>query len=394
MAKRKSSGSSAPKAERKRHSILFWPALLLNIAAAIPLLMAWCASFTPPSWSGAVVCCGIGFKYILWANLAFVVLWLPFNYPWCLISLSLVLLNVSNIDRHFQLHGSDVPDTCPNSVKVMSYNVNLFGLYKDGNMAKRQAEKDKILDCIGSVQPDILCLQEHFLDKSDQLQFRTTDTLLKILNLANDNEHCYEYFTATNKKQYYYGLAIFSRYRIVDAAPIVTDSSSNAAMYIDIKYRNDTFRIYNLHLTSIRMDATDYSVSEQITSNNFSDPKMDKNIKKLYRKLTRSAVQRQHQVKILREHMDSCRYPMIVCGDFNDTPAGYAYGRISKKLNDSFRESGSGHGYTHAGNGMPPYRIDYILHNPDYNAFGYTVIDSISVSDHYPIYTTISLLRK
>ena len=96
MAKRKSSGSSAPKAERKRHSILFWPALLLNIAAAIPLLMAWCASFTPPSWSGAVVCCGIGFKYILWANLAFVVLWLPFNYPWCLISLSLVLLNVSN----------------------------------------------------------------------------------------------------------------------------------------------------------------------------------------------------------------------------------------------------------------------------------------------------------
>ena len=394
MAKKRHSSSSAPKAEHKSHSLFFWPALILNIAVAIPLLMSLCASFIPPSWSGAIVCCGIGFKYILWANLAFVVLWLPFNYRWCLISLSLVLLSVGKIDRHFQLHGSEVPDTCPNSVKVMSYNVNLFGLYKDQDMNKRIAEKDKILGCIGSVQPDILCLQEYFLDKSDQLRFRTTDTLLNILNLENNEEHYYQYFTSTNKKQYYYGLAIFSRYRIIDAAPIVTDSSSNAAMYIDIKYKNDTFRIYNLHLTSLHMDATDYSVSEQITNNDFSDPKMDKNIKKLYRKLTRSAVQRQNQVRILRAHIDSCRYPIIVCGDFNDTPAGYAYGRISKNLKDSFRESGRGHGYTHPGTGMPPSRIDYILHDSDYNSFGHTVIDSISVSDHYPIYTTISLLKK
>ena len=394
MAKKRRKQSPAPTTDKQRHSIFFWILLFLNVVAAIPLLMSLCAGFIPPSWSGPVVCCGIGFKYILWVNLVFVVLWLPFNYPWCLVSLALVLLNVNNIDKHFQLHGSDVPDTCPNSVKVMSYNVNLFGLYKDDDMKKRVAEKDEIMRYIGEVQPDILCFQEYFWDKSEQLQFHTTDTLLEILNLEDSKEHYFQYFTNTNKRQYYYGLAVFSRYRIIDAAPIVTDSSSNAAMYIDIKYRNDTFRIYNLHLTSLHMDATDYSVSEQITTNNFSDPKMDKNIKRLYRKLTKSAERRQNQVQILREHIDACPYPMIVCGDFNDTPAGYAYNRISKKLKDSFRESGSGHGYTHHGNGMPPYRIDYILHSPDYNDFGHTVGNTISVSDHYPIYATISLLKK
>ena len=394
MAKKRRKKTSKPASTQQRHSIFFWIFLIINIIAAIPLLLSYCAGFIPPSWGGAAVCCGIGFKYILWVNLAFVVLWLPFNYPWCLISLSLVLLNINNIDKHIQLHSHEVPENCPNKVKVMSYNANLFGLYKDDDMGKRIAEKDEILDFIGREQPDILCFQEYFWDKSEQLHFHTTDTLLKVLSLEDSKEHYYQYFTSTNKRQYYYGLAIFSRYRILDAAPIVTDSSSNAAMYIDIKYRSDTFRVYNLHLTSMHFDATDYSVGEQIATNNFSDPKMDKNIKKLYRKLTKSAVQRQHQVKILREHIDSCRYPVIICGDFNDTPAGYAYNTISKKRKDSFRESGRGRGYTYHGNGMPPYRIDYILHDRNYNSFGHTVMDSLSVSDHYPIHCTLSLIKK
>lgn len=394
MAHKKQKRGSAAATTPKRHSIFFWLLLLANIVVAVPLFLAFCAGFIPPSWGGALVCCSIGFRYILIANLIFVVLWLPINYPWCLLSLLLIIININNIDKNFQLHGSDIPANCPNQVKVMSYNANLFGLYKDDDMRKRMAEKDEILDYIGKCQPDILCFQEYFWDKSEQLQFHTTDTLLKILNLEDSKEHYYQYFTHTNKRQYYYGLAIFSRCRILDAAPIVTDSSSNAAMYVDIKYRNDTFRIYNLHLTSLHMDATDYAVSEQITTTHFDDPKMDKNIKKLYRKLSRSAIQRQHQVKIIRAHIDSCRYPVIVCGDFNDTPAGYAYNKISKKLKDSFRESGHGSGYTYHGKGMPPYRIDYILHSRDYNSFGHKVEDSLSVSDHYPISATISLIKK
>ena len=43
---------------------------------------------------------------------------------------------------------------------------------------------------------------------------------------------------------------------------------------------------------------------------------------------------------------------------------------------------------------MPHYRIDYILHEKYYNSFGHTVVEELDVSDHYPIYATISLLKK
>ena len=53
------------------------------------------------------------------------------------------------------------------------------------DMKKRVTEKDEIMRYIGEVQPDILCFQEYFWDKSEQLQFHTTDTLLEILNLED-----------------------------------------------------------------------------------------------------------------------------------------------------------------------------------------------------------------
>jgi len=394
VKKRTHRSSTSKQKEGKRRSIFFWILLITNIIAAIPLLLAWMAGFTPPSWGGLLICSAIGFKYLLITNLVFVVLWLPFHYQWCLISLILVLLNVGNIDKQIQLHAHEVPENCPNAVKVMSYNANLFGLYKDDDMGKRIAEKDKILSYIAGEQPDIICFQEYFWDKSEQLNFHTTDALLRVLNLEDTPEHYYQYFTNTNRKKYYYGLAVFSRYRIVNSGAIISDSSSNAAVFIDFKYRNDTFRVYNLHLTSLHLNETDYSVSEQIQKNDFQDPKMDKNIKKLYRKLKETTVARQHQVETIRADMDTCRYPIIVCGDFNEPPAGYAYNRIAKRLKDSFRESGHGHGYTYHGNKMPPYRIDYILHDKNYNAFGYSVNSTLSVSDHYPIQATISLLKK
>ena len=375
-------------------AIIFWILLIANITVAVPLFLSWCAGFIAPSISGLAVCCGLGFLYLLVANVVFVILWLPFRIHYCLISLTLIFLNVNTIDKYYQMNGSEVPDNCPHTVKVMSYNAHLFGLYNDDDMQARIRDKDKIFDFIRNVQPDILCIQEYFMDKSESLHFHTTDSLLAILKLEDIQNTHYLYFTDNNKHQYYYGLAIFSRFRIVDAGPILMDSSSNAAIYVDIKYRSDTFRIYNLHLTSLRMDAVDYSVGEQIVNNHFDDPKIDKNIKKLYQKIISSARRRQIQTQIIRQHMDDCPYAMIVCGDFNEPPAGYAYNVLSKKLKDTFRESGKGFSYTYHGINMPHYRIDYIFHDKKYNSFGHTVGDSVNVSDHYPIYATISLQKK
>jgi endonuclease/exonuclease/phosphatase family metal-dependent hydrolase len=142
------------------------------------------------------------------------------------------------------------------------------------------------------------------------------------------------------------------------------------------------------------MSATDYAISKQLTTNAGQNPTFEKDAKKLYHKVTDAAAIRQKQADSLRSHIDKCPYPVIVCGDFNDTPAGYCYNTIARHLEDAFRRSGKGSGATYHGNNMPKYRIDYILHSPCYLSYGYTVGKEMDISDHYPITTTISLLKK
>ena len=42
--------------------------------------------------------------------------------------------------------------------------------------------------------------------------------------------------------------------------------------------------------------------------------------------------------------MKSCPYPIIICGDFNDTPVSYAYQQLGDNMIDAFLESGNGIG--------------------------------------------------
>ena len=68
-------------------------------------------------------------------------------------------------------------------------------------------------------------------------------------------------------------------------------------------------------------------------------------------------------------------YPVIVCGDFNDTPISYTYRRVSRKLKDAFREVGRGYSYTYRGF-FDMLRIDYVLFDKRFTALGYDVVDS------------------
>lgn len=375
-------------------NIIKWVGLGLNLLVLIPLLLAFLAGFIPPGTGGWLVFCGIGFPFILLANAIFILIWLPIHYPYCLISLIAILLNINNIDKIYQFKGSEVPEKCHNAVTVMSYNAQLFGLYQDEDMAQRIKDKDTVFQYIREVQPDILCFQEYFWDKSESLHFHTTDSILQILNLNDEETNSYQFYTDTSRQKYFYGLAVFSKYKIVDAGPVYDDGSSNAIIYTDIKYKGDTLRIYNVHLTSMHFNQVDYNIGRQLISNTYFDPAFDKNAKKLFRKIALTANKRRSQADTLRAHMDSCPYPIIVCGDFNEPPTCYCYNHIAKHLKDTFRESGEGEGLTYVGSNMPHYRIDNILYDSRFLSYGHTIGTQIMVSDHYPISATLSINLK
>ncbi len=364
-----------------------------NLIVLLPLFLAFCAQYIAPSASSICTLCGLAFPYLLYANMIFVVLWLFIKYPFSLFSLSLILLNINNIDKYFQFKATEVPEPCINCVKVLSYNVKLFGVYDSDEEAATGKKKQQIFKFLKEERPDFACFQEYFYEKNSKLNFPTTDSILTILNLDDDGKHCFQYFPMSYRNQYFYGLAIFTRYRIINSGHVnFSDSSANAAIFVDIKFKRDTIRIYNVHLASIHMSQDDYEASRKLATQ-VDDPEFNKNAKMLSDKLLLAFEQREVQVDSLRAHMDSCHHSIILCGDFNDTPSSYAYNKIARKLHDSFRRSGHGFGITYNGDAVPAFRIDYILHAPDFRSYGHTVAKQINVSDHFPIVTNISLQK-
>jgi endonuclease/exonuclease/phosphatase family metal-dependent hydrolase len=83
------------------------------------------------------------------------------------------------------------------------------------------------------------------------------------------------------------------------------------------------------------------------------------------------------------EAVNESPYPVILCGDLNDTPVSYCYRQFSRTLYDSFVESGNGIGQTYIGV-VPSNRIDYIFHSEEFETANFTT-HQVNYSDHKPI---------
>ena len=92
---------------------------------------------------------------------------------------------------------------------------------------------------------------------------------------------------------------------------------------------------------------------------------------------------------MLKEHTEESPHPYIIAGDFNDTPISYTVKTISRGMNNSFREMGSGFGVTYNG-AFPNFQIDYIFTSPEFTVKNYLIINK-KLSDHYPVRTDLEL---
>ena len=144
----------------------------------------------------------------------------------------------------------------------------------------------------------------------------------------------------------------------------------------------DTIRVYNLHLQSISFSKKDNDFLNDIKQGNESEEDLEKS-KNILRRLKRAFVKRAKQVESIKIHMNSCPYKIVLCGDFNDTPASYTYHELCKTLNDAFVDKGNGLGKTYAGP-WPQFRIDYIMFDKRLNCNKFERAED-TYTDHYPI---------
>ena len=114
-------------------------------------------------------------------------------------------------------------------------------------------------------------------------------------------------------------------------------------------------------------------------------------LRSVFSKLRLAYVKRAEQARRVVEHIKTSPYPVIVCGDFNDTPMSYTYNQFNRFLKDAFRQSSSGIGSTYIGR-LPAGRIDYLFYDPGLTTTGFN-IQKEEFSDHRALVCTFSRVK-
>ncbi|MGI8892377.1 MAG: endonuclease/exonuclease/phosphatase family protein [Bacteroidia bacterium] len=352
-----------------------------TILAALCSGIAILAQYISPAKIWILSLFGFTFFTFYVINFVLFIYWSLHRRKYLILPLIMLLAGLKNVTGIMQFN---IPENNKkayienNGVKIMSYNVRLFDLY---NWTKNLETRSKIFDLLTDELPDILCIQEFY--NSDIGDFQNLDTLLKIqkaryFHMANN---------ITLRNVDHWGMATLSYYPIVNKGEIKLgeEGTNNMAIYSDIKIHDDTLRVYNVHLQSIKFQYKDYDYVQKMEEKNHL-PDMQGS-KVILGRLKGAFVKRAAQAELLRSHMESSPYPVVICGDFNDTPVSYVYNVLSDNLKDAFQQSGFGFGRTYAGI-FPSFRIDYILHDKKFKSSDYNTIHK-PYSDHYPITCTI-----
>jgi endonuclease/exonuclease/phosphatase family metal-dependent hydrolase len=343
--------------------------LALNIFFAASLLISYLAVNINPEDFALPAFFGLAYPYILLINFIIAVIWAVNLKYEALISVFVIALGFSHLTNYIRFFKPS--NEKQGTFKIMSYNLRLFNYFET---PKKSGSEKKILEYIKTIQPEIICFQELYI-KGNSIEKDQ-----EIRRILGGKYYSHTKLLGRGKNQYY-GIATYSRYPIISKGEIRHPGSASLSIYSDIVIEKDTFRIFNNHLQSFRLRKMERSLIEELASADENQTLGD--IKTLSVSLKQGFVRRALQAQVVKNYINRSPYPVIVLGDFNDTPVSYSYRKIRKGLNDAFVKSGYGAGFTYRGN-YPPNRIDYILYDNNLVSTKFDIL-RVKYSDHYPI---------
>ena len=352
--------------------------LILNILGAVAMFMAYLAPLVNPARMVIPALFGLAYPYLLMVHLAFICFWLIRLKKEILISIIVILLGWNHLNNllpiNFRTSEIPVNSSQDRFLKALSYNVRGFDIYQ---WSKEPEAKKEIFKLLEAQEPQLVCFQEYYTSSKSGQTHTSISQQLKYL------PHNAVYYTADHTNRNGFGIATFSKFPIIKKSRIPFNSSFNAAMYTDILFRSDTIRVFNIHLQSIKFQEDNYTFMDTARLK-YNNEQMSE-IRAIGSSLKTAFTMRAEQAQMIASYIKDSPHPVVVMGDFNDTPQSYAYRKIKKGLDDSFRKSGRGFGNTYAGE-LPSFRIDYIMYGPPILSSEFLRIKT-DHSDHYPIST-------
>lgn len=321
---------------------------------------------------------GLVFPLIVTGLIVFILIWAFAKSKWCWISLITLFLGTQqiavvvgfNIPKKFESYKND------NTLRVLQWNVS------DWDESNRERKggtsfRPLMLGLIKEQDADILCIEEFFEPKDDRYFEQNIAPIVKM-------GYAYHYFIPSQVYENYYqsGIAIFSKYPMVDSANFSLNETGRGEhlLYTDIKVNDKIFRIFATHLQSVHFDPTDYQSLRRLKraqAKNINDSRT------IISKLKKAYKSRYKQAELVNQKIRESPYPALICGDFNDVPNSETYFKIKGNLQDAFLEKGMLLGSTFRFI-SPTLRIDYILADKKFRITQYRRV-TVPYSDHYPV---------
>ena len=334
-----------------------------NALGILGLLVAYLAPFIDPQDFWPVAFFGLTYKFWLILNLVLIFFWILFKSKRWMYNAFFVLVGLQFASRNMQYNSSNATAS---DIKVATFNVNVQQVYDEGNTS------EQIKNYLNEKAFDVVVLIE-WLDKKGSIDYGT---------------YPHQQFVKLDAKRnnYNYGLKIVSKHKIINWKRIRFErATNNMAAYFDIDVNGTIQRYVATHLQSNGINSTHYhklvnvEIDEEYKTYAFN----------FARRLKKLIVQRSEQTKAIQEVIADSPYPVIILGDFNDTPQSYTYQQLKKGRKDAFIEKGNGWGATYL-KPFPIMRIDYILHDSELECTSYKCVSTIK-SDHAMVEATFKL---
>jgi endonuclease/exonuclease/phosphatase family metal-dependent hydrolase len=334
----------------------------INIVLTVLTFLAYVLPFLAPKLFPFLAVLSLILPQFLVLNALFFMYWLLQVKRQMILSGIVLLLGITFVNKFYKFSSNDLPSS-DNDFIVMSYNVRLFNLFEwlpNANVAQ------EIRSFINEQNPDILCIQEYSEAAKIDLRIYKYKAI---------------YMHGKNIKT---GQAIFSKFPIINKGNIKFPNSDNTVVFADIKKGSNTIRVYNMQLQSIKISPDVDEIEDNVDA-------IDKQkSKQVLSRISAAFKKQQTQAEILMSHKKDCDYPLIICGDMNNSAFSYVYRSVKGDLNDCFEEQGNGFGPTYNFKYYPA-RIDYIFADKKMIVKSFTNFPHFKNSDHYPVMTRLMM---
>jgi len=337
---------------RKRtifNNFIYW----CNLLAAFLLLLAFILPYLPPKTFPTLSLLGLVVSLLIIVNIIFAIFWAVQLRSRFFVSFTVLFISYFYFNVFYEFSFGEVSGTSKKTLSVLSYNVRLFNAYEEDPKADAVQTISEILV---AQDPDVICIQEYYKP-----------------NTVDFSGYPYRYIHFKSEKAKL-GHAIFSKYPLINTGALDFEGTYNNTLFADVIKENDTLRLYAVHLQSL-------GIIPRVSYLQESDNE------KLRKRIATAFEKQQDQVEAILAHKQNTRHPVIICGDFNNTPFSYTYRKLKEDMQDAFHKRGTGLRTTFKFEKYP-MRIDYIFVSESLEVLSFNTLKK-TFSDHYAVRATV-----